>query len=524
MVGKRGKRKSGGKDSKKQAICRTYVYVKNHSEKLADIISSLCIEGAMSLKKGMMGVAFVFPSKDMLKEIIDDFENGREEVARDKIFSLILPDRFIAPEDFKKKAVGSRNGALYQVKEVSGDKVMFSSPSGDWSIKRADDYRELEGSYVSGKISIWTLVSGVPPVKTEEVYVIPYEPRKMGMQGGAPEEEEQLAEAQRKGKELKDAKMSISKLNVELAGKSANDALPILAGAFARLFDGPEDPSFVDIFPLVDADPVVNYVLFMMANDKQLFHVKSSVGSVGVVDSIVPLSNFVRTHERPETRYDQLVNAGIAKMSEFIKSAKGGIGYPELRKNFDVKVNYQQFQDNVPTIAELRSYVIQLYKEALSSGGVSDGSTISYPPGTVAALQKLVPDVNKLADHLLNVDLIRFMIHSRLFTPKYDDEGGVCEFAFAVDQRITLAEMLNEVNNGDLFQFVFGSNVDKDDQWNLSTMFISSTDFVYVLSNGLGSTVNFSGDKYSGKVIIASDSSELIDFQTPVIGYVMNNV
>jgi len=169
MVGKRGKGKyKGGKDSKKPAICRTFVYVKSHSDKLADIISALCIEGAMSLKKGMMGVSFIYPSKDLMKEITDDFENGREEVARDKIFSLILPDRFMSPEDFKKKAVGSKNGALYNVKDVSDDKVTFSSPSGDWSIKRADDYRELEGSIASGKVSIWHLVSGSPPVKTEE--------------------------------------------------------------------------------------------------------------------------------------------------------------------------------------------------------------------------------------------------------------------------------------------------------------------------------------------------------------------
>jgi len=222
--------------------------------------------------------------------------------------------------------------------------------------------------------------------------------------------------------------------------------------------------------------------------------------------------------------YDQLINAGISKMNEFIRSSKGGISYPELRKNFDGKVNYQQFQDNMPTISELRSYVIQLYKEALSPGGVGDRSTVSYPPETVTALQKLVPDINQLADHLLNVDLIRFMIHSRLFTPKFDDAGGICEFASAVDQRISLAEILNEVNNGDLFQFVFGSNVDKDDQWNLSTMFISSTDFVYILNNGLGSTASFSGNKYSDHVIIVDDNSELIDYQTPVIGYVMNNV
>ncbi len=509
MVGKRGKGKfKGGKEGKKPAICRTFVYVKSHSEKLAEIITSLCIEGAMSLKKGMMGISFIFPSKDMLKSIVDAFEGGHEEVARDKIFSLILPDKFAVAEDFKKKPVGSKIGALYTVKDASGDKVSFTSPGGDWSIKHADDYRELEGNFANGKISIWQLVSGEPPMKTEEVYTIPYEPRKTGKLGGGPSEEEHAAEAKAMAEERNRVRVALDKLKIDIAGKSAHDASRILGKAFSRLFPLHGSQQYGDVEALIDADPVVNYVLFI-----------TMAGAFGP-EALIPRANFGAI-QGDGGDYSGLLSGAASKVEEFVQSSKS-VSYQELRKNFDAKVNYQQFQDNQPTIAELKSYVVQIYKEALSSGGVSDASTISYPSHTVAALQRVVPDLTKLAELLLGVDLIRFMIHSRMFRPKYDADGNVCEFTFAVDRAISLGEIVREVNNGDMFQFVFGSNVDTEDQWNLSTMFISSTDFVYILSRGLGSASNFSGEKYSGSIIVAAEGSELIDFQTPLMGYAMS--
>jgi hypothetical protein len=160
------------KSSAPAKYCRIFQWIEAHDSDLAEAISQLCLEGALSAGR-TAGVTFLYPKdKAYRQEIADKAWTDEADEAVKLIESLIIPDALLSAADFNRRPIGSRLGVKYAVESADSKKVVIA---GDVELVQADDFQTLERR--AGELAVWVVTKGRLPL-TGESYSAPRSERR----------------------------------------------------------------------------------------------------------------------------------------------------------------------------------------------------------------------------------------------------------------------------------------------------------------------------------------------------------
>lgn len=157
--------------SKKKGVlsqyCRIFQYVEAQDPDLAAAVRDLCMEGALAAHGA--GVTFLYPKEKSFREEIVEKTYSDADAASKLVSSLIIPDALLTGEDWQRKPVGNYAGVLYEVKSASGANVVLKGEdSEEVKLKRDDAFKTRSDK--EGRLAVWTIVSGRPPLSGGEYH------------------------------------------------------------------------------------------------------------------------------------------------------------------------------------------------------------------------------------------------------------------------------------------------------------------------------------------------------------------
>ncbi len=238
----------GGKIRPEQKIRRCQIlatYIRERSEDLADAIRSLCLEQILYPSKFDEGLTFLYPSSEMINQIVKETFEGDSALAVTLIRRLVLGRAFKTPEDFEtfKDDIICKKGYKFRYVSRSKDKVTL------------DDGFVLKKAPFSHKgnvdLVVWDIDAGQPP-ETGEMAERKRKPMKN--EGG-----------DKNGRE----RMSIVREYVEAyrnqLGGDIDRVHPLMVGSvslcnFLKAF---ASDVYETVLPLLDADPRTSFFLLM---------------------------------------------------------------------------------------------------------------------------------------------------------------------------------------------------------------------------------------------------------------------
>jgi hypothetical protein len=148
--------KHGGVNKKMKKYPRIIDYLQAHHPEVYDLIEDLAMHGNLTPKRGG-AVTFLLPDSAYIKEIKKAAESEEPEKATDMLSSLIIPDLFSKPEDFKAKGDDIPNllDKKITVKSITPTKVEIDN--GELTLDTKFHPFVRQGKSKRGNMAIWLL-------------------------------------------------------------------------------------------------------------------------------------------------------------------------------------------------------------------------------------------------------------------------------------------------------------------------------------------------------------------------------
>ena len=363
---------------KLQKYCRIFQWVEDKNEDLATAIRDLCMEGALSARRGN-GTTFILPTEAVIKKICEATYGPNPEEAVALIEGHIIPDIVRTAADFNS-GQGSRLGIKLEVKSTSGEKVTLA---GGAVLVIASDFRPL----IKDKIAVWVAESGdVPLTGSPFVKKSPAPATKRGrsvVRGGRPEGDPHASGSKRMDLTIKLETAFKACIQQKLCKSTHNTYLTLMIQLMAHLKDTDES-LYSSIGPMLSKSPIVSWYLIVEP------YKKPNTGSYMIPDSVFDM---IKVPELNPIDVDSEMNTYLNHLEE---SMKGGVFKnasdeykpvvsAEARQNATDGLRMQIFDS--PSVIDVRREYIAAYQSFVSESKINDTRPI-WPEGSIGLLNR----------------------------------------------------------------------------------------------------------------------------------------